>query len=132
MSERLSASKEPGQKLPMPAYPLHAQRQQAYPLPGQPLNLTPQDQGASAPVSPPKKPWYKQWWIWTIAAVALLAIVIGVVLVSKDKTEPEIAALPQSEVVEEVEPEGTGLEQEPANATFAVAFTRLGGSAFSY
>ena len=93
-----------------------------------------QHEGTQAPAPPPQKPWYKQWWIWTIGAVVLVAILVVVVLASKDKTEPETDVAPprsesveesaaeEAEVVERTETEEAETEQEPANSTFGETF----------
>lgn len=105
MSERRSPSSQPDQPLPMPAYPLHAQRQQAPSQLGQ-QHLLSQYQDMQAPVPQPKKPWYKQWWVWAVVAAVLLVIVVVVVLASKSKAAPDaLVATLQVQVVGVAEPQ---------------------------
>ena len=112
MSERRSPSSQPDQPLPMPAYPLHAQRQQVPSQLVQQQHLLSQYQDMQAPVPQPKKPWYRQWWVWAVVAAVLLVIVVVVVLSSKSKAEPgALVAPPQAQVVEVAEPQEAEPEQ---------------------
>jgi hypothetical protein len=52
---------------------------QPYGPPGQPAYGAPLGQpGYGQPVNQPGKRWYKRWWVWLIAVIVLIGILIGI------------------------------------------------------
>ena len=50
---------------------------------------------AGLPAPPPGRPWYRQWWVWTAASVAVAGIVTSTVLLARRGSErPDVIIVP--------------------------------------
>jgi Domain of unknown function (DUF4333) len=96
-----------GQQPPAPGYgqqppPGYGQPPQpGYGQPGQPAYGSPYAQpGFAPPINQPGKRWYKRWWVWLVAAIAVIIIafvVIGAVVGSKYQLESKIKSVLQDQ-----------------------------------